>query len=159
LTPRGNSPINILSRSREETLALGERLAGLLVPGSVVALRGGLGAGKTCLAKGIARGLGINEEITSPTYTIVSEYPASRPFYHFYHIDAYRLSGDDECASLGGEEFLYGQGISGVAWSDRIPSSIPGDAVFIDIEIGEGGVRNIRITGLSTPESLKDGET
>jgi tRNA threonylcarbamoyladenosine biosynthesis protein TsaE len=155
LTQRENSPINILSRSREETLALGERLAGLLAPGSVVALRGPLGAGKTCLAKGIARGLGIEEEITSPTYTIVSEYQGSCPLYH---IDAYRLSGDDDFASLGGEEFIYGKGISLVEWSDRIPSSIPPEAVFVDIEIGGEGERNIRITGPLAPEFFKGWE-
>jgi tRNA threonylcarbamoyladenosine biosynthesis protein TsaE len=149
----GNSPINILSRSREETIALGERLAGLLLPGSVVALRGPLGAGKTCLAKGIARGLGIEEEITSPTYTIVSEYSGARTLYH---IDAYRLSGDDDFNALGGEEFIYGRGISVVEWSDRIPASIPPDAVFVDITIENGGERNISITGPVTPEFLKD---
>jgi tRNA threonylcarbamoyladenosine biosynthesis protein TsaE len=119
----------------------------------VVALRGPLAAGKTCLAKGIALGLGIKEEITSPTYTIVSEYPGVCPLYH---IDAYRLSGDDDFASLGGEEFIYGQGISVVEWSDRIPSSIPPEAVFVDIEPGEGGERKIRITGLPAPESLQE---
>jgi tRNA threonylcarbamoyladenosine biosynthesis protein TsaE len=115
-------------------------------------MRGPLGAGKTCLAKGIARGLGIKEEITSPTYTIVSEYPASCPFYH---IDAYRLSGDDDFASLGGEEFLYGEGISVVEWSDRIPSSIPPEALFVDIEIRGEEERNIRIAGPMAPEFLK----
>jgi tRNA threonylcarbamoyladenosine biosynthesis protein TsaE len=148
LIRRENSPINILSRSQEETLALGKKLARLLGAGSVVALSGPLGAGKTCLAKGIGLGLGIEEEITSPTYTIVSEYPGVCPLYH---IDAYRLSGDDDFDALGGEEFLYGQGISVVEWSDRIPSSIPPDAVFVDIEIGEGEERNIRITGLRAP--------
>jgi tRNA threonylcarbamoyladenosine biosynthesis protein TsaE len=155
LTPREDSPINILSRSREETLALGEKLAGFLARGSVVAIRGPLGAGKTCLAKGIARGLGIDEEITSPTYTIVSEYPGPCPLYH---IDAYRLSGDDDFDALGGEEFIYGGGISVVEWSDRIPSSIPSGAVFVDIEIGERGERAIRITGPLPPEFFKDGE-
>jgi tRNA threonylcarbamoyladenosine biosynthesis protein TsaE len=132
-------------------MALGKKLAGFLMPGSVVALTGPLGAGKTCLAKGIALGLGIEEEITSPTYTIVSEYPASCPLYH---IDAYRLSGDDDFDALGGEEFIYGRGISVVEWSDRIPSSIPPEAVFVDIALGEGEERNIRITGLPAQESL-----
>jgi tRNA threonylcarbamoyladenosine biosynthesis protein TsaE len=154
LIPRGNSPINILSHSQEETLAFGERLAGFLVPGSVVALKGPLGAGKTCLTKGIARGLGIKEEITSPTYTIVSEY---REPCLFYHIDAYRLLGDDDFASLGGEEFIYGEGISVVEWSDRIPSSIPLNSIFVDIEIGGGGERNIRIMGPAV-EFLKERE-
>jgi tRNA threonylcarbamoyladenosine biosynthesis protein TsaE len=155
LIPKENSPLNILSSSREETLALGEKLAGFLAPGSVVALEGPLGAGKTCFAKGIARGLGIEEEITSPTYTIVSEYQGAFPFYH---IDVYRLSGDGDFASLGGEEFIYGKGISVVEWSDRIPSSIPRDSVFVDIEIREGGARNIRITGPGVREFFKDGE-
>jgi tRNA threonylcarbamoyladenosine biosynthesis protein TsaE len=141
-------------------MVLGERLAGLLTPGSVVALKGPLGAGKTCFTKGIARGLGIEDEITSPTYTIVSEYRGTCPFYH---IDVYRLSGDDDFAALGGEEFIYGEGISVVEWSDRIPSSIPRDSIFVDIEIGEGGERNIRITGPAGREFLdicrKDGKT
>jgi tRNA threonylcarbamoyladenosine biosynthesis protein TsaE len=134
-------------------MALGERLAGLLAPGSVVALKGPLGAGKTCLAKGIARGLGIKEEITSPTYTIVSEYQGSCPFYH---IDAYRLSGDDDFNALGGEEFIYGGGISVVEWSDRIPASIPAGAVFVDIAIENGGERNISITGPAAREFPQD---
>jgi tRNA threonylcarbamoyladenosine biosynthesis protein TsaE len=130
-------------------MALGERLAGFLVPGSVVALKGPLGAGKTCLAKGIARGLGIADEITSPSYTIVSEYRGRCPLYH---IDAYRLSGDDDFAALGGEEFIYGGGISVVEWSDRIPASLPAGSIFVDIEIGDGGERTIRITGPAAGE-------
>jgi tRNA threonylcarbamoyladenosine biosynthesis protein TsaE len=78
----GDSLAEIISSSPEETMALGARLARRLGPGSVVALRGGLGAGKTCLAKGIARGLGIDEAVTSPTYTIVSEYRGRLPLYH-----------------------------------------------------------------------------
>jgi tRNA threonylcarbamoyladenosine biosynthesis protein TsaE len=148
-----NSPINVLSRTPEETLALGERLAGFLAPGSVVALKGPLGAGKTCLAKGIARGLGIEEEITSPTYPIVSEYPGPCPLYH---IDAYRLSGDDDFTALGGEELIYGEGISVVEWCDRIPASIPPGALFVDIEIEGESARNIRITGPLPPEFLHD---
>jgi tRNA threonylcarbamoyladenosine biosynthesis protein TsaE len=136
-------------------MALGEKLAGFLAKGSVVALRGPLGAGKTCLAKGIGRGLGIEEEITSPTYTIVSEYAGA---CSFYHIDAYRLRGDDDFSALGGEEIIDGRGISVVEWSDRIPASIPRDAVFVDIGIEDGGERNIRITGPVPPEFLGDGE-
>jgi tRNA threonylcarbamoyladenosine biosynthesis protein TsaE len=103
-----------------------------------------LGAGKTCFAKGIARGLGITEEVTSPTYTIISEYQGSCPFYH---IDAYRLRGDDDFTALGGEEIIYGEGISVVEWSERIPASLPKGALFIDMAIEEGGTRNIHISG------------
>jgi len=127
-------------------MALGEKIARFLHEGSVVALRGNLGTGKTCLTKGIARGLGISEEITSPTYTIVSEYPGK---LSLYHLDVYRLNGDDDFAALGGEEFLYGQGVSVIEWSERIPGSIPDDAIFIKLELLGGDNRRIRI---SVPE-------
>jgi tRNA threonylcarbamoyladenosine biosynthesis protein TsaE len=138
--------VQFSSSSAEETAALGERIAGFLHRGSVVALRGGLGAGKTCFAKGIARGLGIQEEITSPSYTIVSEYRGTVPLYH---IDAYRLEGDDDFSALGGEEFLYGEGVSVVEWSERLPGSIPRDAVVVEIGIAENGRRRICVSGLS----------
>jgi tRNA threonylcarbamoyladenosine biosynthesis protein TsaE len=124
-------------------MAAGERLALRLPKGAVVALCGGLGAGKTCFTKGIARGLGITEEITSPTYTIISEYEGP-----FYHIDAYRLAGDDDFAALGGEEYLGGDGITVVEWSDRIPGSLPDDAVAVDICIESDGRRCIEIQNL-----------
>ncbi|GHT63123.1 tRNA (adenosine(37)-N6)-threonylcarbamoyltransferase complex ATPase subunit type 1 TsaE [Spirochaetia bacterium] len=141
----------VKTSSPEETLGLGERLAPYLRPGSVVALRGGLGAGKTCLVKGIARGLGITDEVTSPTYTIVSEYAGGIPLYH---IDAYRLTGDDDFAGLGGEEILYGSGISVIEWSERLPRSLPPEAITIDIEICGGENRTIRITGVDAGTEL-----
>jgi tRNA threonylcarbamoyladenosine biosynthesis protein TsaE len=124
-------------------MAIGEKIAAGLGKGSVVALRGGLGAGKTCLAKGIARGLGIREELTSPTYTIVSEYAAGA--LPFYHIDAYRLEGDDDFQALGGDEYLYGGGIAVVEWGDRIPASIPRSALIVSISILEDGRRGIDV--------------
>jgi tRNA threonylcarbamoyladenosine biosynthesis protein TsaE len=132
-----------ISSSPEETMALVEKIAAGLGRGSVVALRGGLGAGKTCLAKGIARGLGIRDEVTSPTYTIVSEY-ASGPL-PLCHIDAYRLGGDDDFQALGGDEYLHGEGIAVVEWSDRIPGSIPRSAIVIAIEILADGQRGIDV--------------
>jgi tRNA threonylcarbamoyladenosine biosynthesis protein TsaE len=134
---------SFLSSSPEETAALGERIARGLGPGSVVALRGGLGAGKTCLAGGIARGLGIDEPVTSPTYTIVSEYEGRFPFYH---IDAYRLGGDEDFEALGGPELLGGQGVSVIEWSERIPRSIPPPAIIIELEIRTDGKRGIRVS-------------
>jgi tRNA threonylcarbamoyladenosine biosynthesis protein TsaE len=133
---------NSISSSPEETIALGERIAKMLQEGSVVALRGGLGVGKTYLTKGIARGLGVMEEITSPTYTVISEYQGRFPFYH---IDAYRLRGDDDFSSLGGEDLLYGSGVSVIEWSERLPHSIPEDALIIELEIIEQGRRRIQI--------------
>ncbi|MDR2716547.1 MAG: tRNA (adenosine(37)-N6)-threonylcarbamoyltransferase complex ATPase subunit type 1 TsaE [Treponema sp.] len=123
--------------SPEETGALGERLAGKLKQGSVIVLRGGLGAGKTCLVKGIARGLGITESVTSPTYTIISEYSArlSGETVPLYHIDAYRLNGDADFENTGAGELMGGGGIAIIEWSERIPRSIPENAIKIDIEI------------------------
>ncbi|MDR0386726.1 MAG: tRNA (adenosine(37)-N6)-threonylcarbamoyltransferase complex ATPase subunit type 1 TsaE [Treponema sp.] len=136
------SETTIVSGSPEETVAAGERLAGILKPGSVVALRGKLGAGKTCFTKGIARFLGIEEEVTSPTYTIVSEYGGKIPLYH---IDAYRLKGDDDFTALGGEEIIFGRGVSVIEWSERIPESIPAGAVIVELEILSGERRKITI--------------
>ncbi|MDR2020328.1 MAG: tRNA (adenosine(37)-N6)-threonylcarbamoyltransferase complex ATPase subunit type 1 TsaE [Treponema sp.] len=126
-------------------MAAGERIAPLLRPGSIVALRGGLGAGKTCLVKGIARGLGIDEEITSPTYTIVSEYRGRLPLYH---IDAYRLNGAGDFLAMGGEEYLYGDGAALIEWSEHIAGSIPPGAAAIEIEITGETRRTLRIRGL-----------
>jgi tRNA threonylcarbamoyladenosine biosynthesis protein TsaE len=125
-------------------MALGEGIARHLRGGSVVALRGELGTGKTCLVKGIARGLGVDETITSPTYTIISEYQGRLPLYH---IDAYRLGGDDDFLALGAEELLYGGGVSVIEWSERIPRSIPPEAIRIELRIAEKGGRRIAISG------------
>jgi tRNA threonylcarbamoyladenosine biosynthesis protein TsaE len=150
-------PSVIASTSPEETIELGKHLALLLKEGGVIAMRGNLGAGKTCLAKGIARGLGITEEITSPTYTIISEYEGILPDSGansglrktnpapFYHIDAYRLEGNDDFAAIGGQDIICGNGISVIEWSERIPDFIPKDAIRVDIEITEGGKRLIRL--------------
>jgi tRNA threonylcarbamoyladenosine biosynthesis protein TsaE len=146
--------ITLFSSSPEETAAWGERLGRSLAGGSVVALRGGLGTGKTCFTKGIARGLGVSEEVTSPTYTIISEYEGSPPLYH---IDAYRLSGDEDFRALGGEELLDGGGVSVIEWSERIPRSLPSGAVLVELEFAGGERRRIHIAApalsLETEES------
>ena len=149
-------PANILSSSPEETRDLGRSIALLLEKGSIVALRGPLGAGKTCLVKGIAAGLGIQEEVTSPTYTIILEYEAEN--FHgsgesvvFYHIDAYRLDGNDDFSAIGGEEIVFGKGISVIEWSERIPDFIPPAAIKIDIAMQEGSQRLIRVYREDSP--------
>ena len=140
------------SSSPEETFDLGIRLAPALEKGSIVAFRGPLGAGKTCFIKGIARGLGVAEEVTSPTYTIVSEYEGtlSGEPVTLYHIDAYRLGGNDDFSVIGGEEIIFNNEISVIEWSERIPDFIPPGAIRVDIEIAEDGKRIIRIGGNGT---------
>jgi tRNA threonylcarbamoyladenosine biosynthesis protein TsaE len=109
-----------------------------------------LGAGKTCLVKGIAGALGISENITSPTYTIVNEYRPDGPdACSLYHIDAYRLNGDEDFASTGAGDCFSAGGITIIEWSERIPGSIPVGAINIEIEISGPQSRIFRLRGLS----------
>ena len=144
---RFSLPFSTISSSASETFTIGKRLASLLEKQSIVALRGPLGAGKTCLAKGLARGLGIDEEVTSPTYSIVCEYEAvvCGEKIPVYHIDAYRLGGNDDFAAIGGKEIVFGEGISVIEWSERIGDYIPAGAFKVDFEIIGENKRNIRI--------------
>lgn len=125
-------------------MALGERIGRSLEAGTVIALRGGLAAGKTTLAKGIARGLGIQEDVTSPTYTIISEY---RGRLTLYHMDAYRLDGEEDFLALGAEEYVYGSGVCVIEWSERVECALPPDAERIELQALEDGGRRLRIIG------------
>ena len=139
--------MSVKSSSADETFTLGKRLAPLFKKGSVAALKGPLGAGKTCLTKGIASGLGVTEALSSPTYTIVSEYEAvvRGEKITVYHIDAFRLKGDDDFSAIGGEEIIFGEGISIIEWSERISNFIPEGALKIDLDITGDNKRHIRV--------------
>jgi tRNA threonylcarbamoyladenosine biosynthesis protein TsaE len=137
-----------VSSSPQDTEAFGGALASRLEPNSVIALSGGLGAGKTCLVKGIARALGVEENITSPTYTIINEYRPDSGL-SLYHIDAYRLNGDEDFDSTGAGECFSAGGITIIEWSDRIPLSVPAGAISIEIEISGPQSRIFRLRGLS----------
>jgi len=130
-----------IASSPQDALKLGEKIGKLLKPGSIVTLKGALGAGKTVFAAGIARALGITETVTSPTYTIINEYEGTVPLYH---IDAYRLAGDEDFKLAGGEELLFGEGVCVIEWPERL-SLIPQDkAITVEIIIMEDGKRKIR---------------
>lgn len=139
-----------ITYSEEETLRFGATLAGSLKPGSVVCLHGGLGAGKTHLVKGIVSALGFPAgKVNSPTFTIVNEYRASLPVYHF---DAYRIERDEELLELGVEEYLYGQGVCLIEWPEKMETFIPANAVHITIQkLGES-IRSFAISETSKPE-------
>lgn len=132
------------STSEGETKELGRRLAAKVKPGSVISLRGSLGAGKTVFAKGFAEALGIGEAIVSPTFTLVQEYDGR---LKMYHLDLYRLSGEDEFESMGGEDFLYSDGVTLIEWSEKIDSMLPQDTIFVEITIADDLSRTITITG------------
>jgi tRNA threonylcarbamoyladenosine biosynthesis protein TsaE len=140
-----------VSSSPQDTEAFGRRLASQLESGSVIALSGGLGAGKTCFVKGIALALGLDENITSPTYTIINEYRLNGRLdgCSLFHIDAYRLNGDEDFASTGAGECFSAAGITIIEWSERIPGSIPVGAININIEISGPQSRIFRLQGLS----------
>lgn len=137
--------MKVISHSTDDTLAFGKELGSKLTSGSVVSLRGSLGAGKTVIAKGIAQYLGIKEAIVSPTFTIIQEYDGSLPLYH---MDLYRLSGCEEFEMMGGEEMLYGEGITLIEWSEKIEEMLPEDTIYIDLVIEENQDRIITVKGL-----------
>lgn len=118
--------------NEEELREYGIRLGAGLGPGSVIALTGELGAGKTTLAKAVAAGLGVTEAVTSPTFTLICEYGSGRlPLYHF---DVYRLpDAAAEMAELDFEEYFYGGGVTVVEWADRVAGLLPEDALRIEI--------------------------
>ena len=120
------------TRSPEETRALGETLAGRLRAGDTVLLLGDLGAGKSELTRGIARGLGIAGPVASPSFTILNVYEeGTLPLYHF---DWYRLSGSEELWDMGLEEYLGGDGVAVVEWPERCPEAIPADAWRVTLQ-------------------------
>ena len=137
-----------ISHGEAETEALGCRLAGLLSPGAVVAYRGGLGMGKTAFTRGLARGLGYQGRVTSPTFTIVNEYEGSvLPLFHF---DMYRLEGAGDLFDIGWEDYLDRGGVCAVEWSERVEEALPEDAVTVTIARcpQEDGWRSITIEGV-----------
>lgn len=116
----------------QETAALGKEMAKHAKPGQIFCLTGDLGVGKTVWTKGFAEGLGVQEHVTSPTFTIVNEYRDGRlPFYHF---DVYRLGSEEEMDDIGYEEYFYGQGVCLVEWAELFADLIPPNACWITIE-------------------------
>lgn len=133
-----------LSHSEDETQKIGFEVAEKIKKGDVISLTGSLGAGKTVFAKGFAKQLGIEEAIVSPTFTLVQEYDGRMKMYH---LDLYRLSGEDEFESMGGEDFLYSDGVTLIEWSEKIESMLPDDTIYVKITINEDLTRTIEITG------------
>jgi len=141
----GLSLIILSSPHVRRTIAIGRAIGRAAPSGSVIALRGDLGAGKTTLAKGVAQGLGITEPIISPTYTIIAEYQGR---LHLVHIDAYRLLDEDEFVQTGGEELLGLPGsLSLIEWSERVAKILPKETQYITMVVEEGGSRIIMIEG------------
>ena len=132
------------TNSPAQTEALGAALAACLEPGTVIAYRGDLGAGKTAFTRGLARGLGVKESVTSPTYTIVNEYLGGvMPLFHF---DMYRLGSEDELFDIGWEDYLDRGGVCAVEWSENVWGAME-DAIVVTISRIDEDTRKIEIEG------------
>ena len=143
------------TKSPAETEALGERIGAQLEPGDVAALYGGLGSGKTCLTRGIARGAGSKARVTSPTFILMHEYPLEGKPYPLIHLDLYRLNGGGDLIEFGGDEALGGFGIAVVEWAERAEELLPSGAVRIRLEIAGPEQRRARIESPVRPLRLR----
>lgn len=144
---RGDLLQKVISHNEEDTRELGMKLGKNLKKGDIVCLVGDLGSGKTLLSQSIAKALGVDEEVTSPTFTIIHEYMGKElPLYHF---DVYRINHPDEMFEIGFEEYLFGEGICLIEWADKIEEYIPEDRIMIRIQRGQADQeRIIHIEGI-----------
>lgn len=136
--------MKVVSRSAQETQALGERLGARLGRGDVVACIGPLGAGKTCFLQGLARGLGVMTDVTSPTFVLVNQYRGRLPVYH---VDAYRTGSLTELVDLGLEEMLHGEGVTVVEWADKLLPLLPPRTITVTIAGLGDEPRQIELAG------------
>ena len=136
--------MNFYSDSPEQTEQIGAALGKLLTPGTVIAYEGDLGAGKTAFTRGLAKGLGSNDPVTSPTYTIVNEYLGGRcPLFHF---DMYRLRSSDDLFDIGWDDYLDRCGVCAVEWSENVREALE-SPIFVRIEKTGDNTRSITIEG------------
>lgn len=132
-----------ITHSEKETIKWAERWAKKLKPGSVLGLIGELGSGKTVFSRGIARGLGIPDPVTSPTFNLLQVYQGRQKLFHF---DLYRLQSQDELAQIGYEEFFFGQGIVLVEWADKFMDLLPEKSYLVRFRHIDRNTREIEIT-------------
>ncbi|MGH2371591.1 MAG: tRNA (adenosine(37)-N6)-threonylcarbamoyltransferase complex ATPase subunit type 1 TsaE [Chloroflexota bacterium] len=125
--------LDVVSHSPDETRRLAAALGTRLEPGDVLLLQGTLGAGKTVFAQGVARGLGVDEPVTSPTFTLIHEYTGRLPLYH---VDLYRLGGDADAMAIGLEDYFGGDGVTVVEWAERAPGVMPPTHLRITLSVG-----------------------
>ena len=143
----GGRSLSLSTSSAQETRRLGEALATLLKPGDVVSFTGDLGAGKTTMVQGVARGLGVEQPVVSPTFTLVREYSGAVPVYH---LDVYRLDRIQDVLDLGFEEMIDSAAVVVVEWGEGIESILPGEHLTVELSIPEEGVeRRVVISAVS----------
>lgn len=137
--------LSIITHTPEETEAFAARIAKQLSPGDLIACQGGMGAGKTAFARGLARGLGLKDQVSSPTFALVHEYTQGPlPLYHF---DMYRIDGMEELYSTGFFDYLEQDGILLVEWSENIADALPENAIILEIRQVDETTREIHLEG------------
>ncbi|MBO4424975.1 MAG: tRNA (adenosine(37)-N6)-threonylcarbamoyltransferase complex ATPase subunit type 1 TsaE [Spirochaetales bacterium] len=134
----------VTCRTAQNMEELGRSIGETCAPGCVISLRGSLGAGKTVFAKGVARSLGIQEAIVSPTFTLVQEYEGRIPMYH---MDLYRITSEEDFQMIGGEDLLYSNGVCLIEWSEIINYLLPNGTLFVDIKVNEDQSRTVTLKG------------
>ena len=133
-----------LSRSPEDTEKIGENFGKTLNGGVVIAFRGGLGMGKTCFTRGLAKGLGCTEQVTSPTFALINEYLSGRiPLYHF---DMYRISGGEDLYSTGFFDYIEDGAVLACEWSENIENALPDNTIFVEFSRIDDTAREITVT-------------
>jgi tRNA threonylcarbamoyladenosine biosynthesis protein TsaE len=137
----------------EETQTLARRLGELLQPGDVLCLSGDLGAGKTTFTQGLALGLGIEEPVSSPTFTIIKEYEDGR--LPLYHMDIYRLGEGAIHEDLGYDEYWYGEGVSVVEWAEYLAELLPEDRMELKLCLADAGERILTLTGTGPRSAVR----
>lgn len=133
--------------SPEQTERLGEEIGSRLRPGDVVALTGVIGAGKTCLTRGLARGLGSTTPVTSPTFVLAHRHELANAPHSLYHLDLYRLDSGDELEDIGGGDLLHGGDVCVIEWAERAGDFLPADTFHVDIDCLDDDARRLTLWG------------
>jgi len=141
ITHRSENAVSCCTRSAAETQALGRALGAVLAEGDVVAVSGPLGAGKTCFIQGLARGAGVTDNVTSPTFIIHRQHRGRVPFHH---IDAYRLCGGEALLEAVGPELFSEPSVVAVEWADRVADALPDERLWVDLRCAADG-RNVHV--------------
>lgn len=135
--------MKFISHSPEESIAIAEKFAGSLKTGDIIAYKGGLGTGKTTFTRGIAKGLGLGDVVTSPTFALVNEYRGDK--LTLYHFDMYRIENPDNLESTGYYDYPLDESIFAVEWSENISDALPKNTIYISIEYIDENIRQITI--------------
>lgn len=138
--------LEIITESPAQTVELAKKIGAMLKGGEVICYKGGLGAGKTTFTGGLAEGIGLDAEVTSPTFALVNEY-SKGGLPTLYHFDMYRIDNEDDLFATGFYDYLDGKNILAIEWSENIADSIPDDAIIINIENLGGNKRKLTVSG------------